>query len=123
MTEIASKHLCGSIPGEREGEITGTAAEVEHPCVPAIQHQPDAFDRSRSPVAVDVEGEQMIEKVIPGRDLCKHFAYVTGGLLFTCDPFGRGALHASAARVAARTSASAISDRIWTCPIRSGKTK
>jgi hypothetical protein len=53
---------------EREGHVSGAAAEVQQLCVRATQHSGKRPGGSIPPQAVDVHRENVVQKVVAGSD-------------------------------------------------------
>src|SRR5687767_13023423 len=124
MAEVAAED-CGAAPlFEREEQIAGTAAQVEHLGLGVYQNIGDILNRPGSPVAIDLERKQMVQQIVSWSDRAKHGANPAGRFRFSLNARGRGSLaHSSAASTACSTCLSLRFDTISTSPIRLGSTK
>lgn len=91
MTEVSPKyrHCCNFLHFEQN--VASTAAEIEHTARRFFQSRRQTLYELLSPQAVDIEGEQMIEEVVPGGNVCKHLLHPLRGLLFVAGPRRSGA--------------------------------
>src|SRR5262249_13848891 len=89
----------------------------------SFQNVPHARDSAGSPVAVDVQGKEVIGQVVAGRDPTKHSAHPFGCLALGGRAGRCSSLHESAAWIAESTKSSAIPDSTVTSPILRGSTK
>ena len=74
-----------------ESEIAGAAAEVEDESVRAREDGAEKFGSAGAPEAVEIDGKNVVERVVGGRDAREHFADFLRGV-----GFGSRALRAGA---------------------------
>ena len=73
--------------GQGQHEIAGAAADIEHARVGAVEDVPRAAHGVRAPVAIDIEGEEVIGEVVAVRHAAEHAAHPACRLLFVArDP-------------------------------------
>src|SRR5690242_11569003 len=108
---------------ERQRQVAGAAADIEHARIGAVEHVAQAADRAGAPITINVVGEQVIGEIVAVRDAVEHAAHPASGFLLVARPLGRGALHESADRIASSTGFSSIPETTVTSPIRTGSTK
>jgi hypothetical protein len=81
------------LPAQRQGHVGGAAAQVERARAGALQDFAEEARRPPPPQLVDVEGEQVVEQIVAGRDGGEHRAHRLRRLLGIGDAGGSGAAH------------------------------
>ena len=103
----------------------GTAMQ----CTSKINGKSSQKHGSPAPVAVLVQGQKMVEKVVPMRDAAEHVAHPQGRLFFAGNARRRGSTahgpagSLKAISVASSTLAPSMPEVTVTSPMRTGRTK
>ena len=80
-------------PGERQHQVAGAAADIQHARAGPLQNGAHAAHRAGAPEAVDIEREQVVGQVVAVRHAAEHAAHPGGGFLLVARARGRRALH------------------------------
>jgi hypothetical protein len=78
-------------PPERERHVTGAATDIKNAGIRSGQDMSKLSRGLPPPKPINVEGEQMIEQIVAGRDGGKHFPHRTRGRLLIKSSLGCGA--------------------------------
>src|ERR1035441_5819470 len=113
---VAAQHA-PPVPGEGQHQVAGAAADIEHARLGTEENLPRAAHGVGAPIAVDIEGEQVVGEVVAVRHAAEHAADPARRLLFVArsipvatHPQGRAAAHTRANRMASRTRLSSTPD-------------
>ena len=71
--------------------VAGAAAQIQHTGVRPGENVSEGPGGSPPPQAVDIEREEMIEKIVTRRDGAEHLADSAGRCISICGAFRRGA--------------------------------
>lgn len=89
MTKITAKNR--SYPGKSQRKIGGPAANIKDPGTRNSVSQFDFPDTGSPPAAIKIRGEEVIQKVVPGRDGTEHVPHSARFIAFV------GSVHVSSA--------------------------
>ena len=128
MAEVAAEDSPAAPSFQRQEQVAGAAADVQNQGAGPVQDGAEAAHGAGAPVAVDVEREEVVEKIVAAGDASEHPAHPLCGLLFargarSLGALGARAVHPRASSMAQRTTASSIPGTTLTSPMRSGKTQ
>src|ERR1700724_3237706 len=109
MAKVAAVNHRATSLLKREHKITCSAAEIEHARARPTKDFRDLLNGSCPPIAIDIEREQMIQKIVARRDVPEHAAHPGGRLLLVLGAGGRGSLTSFSLNQQARASSMAAS--------------
>jgi len=89
--EIGADDAGGASFAEGESKIAGAAAEVENEGVFASEDGAEEFGGAGAPDAVEIDGKDVVERVVSGRDAGEHCADFLRGIGFGSGAGGTGA--------------------------------
>src|SRR5947209_947401 len=123
MTEVAPENLPRRLLPQRDGQVSGAAAQIQNTSIWSGEDRANSFNGPSPPQLVDVGRKQVVQQVIARRDLAKHVPDPGSSLTLVADSFRSRTAHCMAAMTARVTISSGMSDRTTVRPIRSGNTK
>src|SRR4029079_9143711 len=97
MAEVAPEYLAFRMCADGQHQISRTAAEIQDLCVRSIQYRLKTLHCPASPVFVDVEREQVVQQIVPGRAAPDNVASPAGSFLLSVCAARSRATHVSAA--------------------------
>lgn len=123
VAEIAAH--CGSrgLSIERQQQVARATAEIQRSRVGTLQYVADSPHRLRAPHPIEIERQNVIGEIVPGRDAAEHGTHPARCFLLTGNARGRSAFHARAERMAERTAPSSTPETTVTSPMDRGSTK
>src|SRR5215467_1913716 len=77
------------LPSQGKRHVASSAAEIEHACIRALQDVVESSRRATPPQAIHIQGENMVQQVVAGRDGSEHLAHGTSGGVLIASAFGR----------------------------------